>query len=79
MKTEEQFYKKLAEKHAKKAFRALEFEHKKQKLARKAASVSAKIIESVKSSVDRLSEKFTSTSKKLDAEDWTDFEKEIGG
>ena len=35
MKTEEQFYTKLAEKHAKQAFRALEIEHRKQKIAKK--------------------------------------------
>lgn len=79
MKTEEQFYTKLAEKHAKQAFRALEIEHRKQKIAKKTAKAASKIMSSVQSKVNQLASKVVEKSKKIEEEDWTDFEKEIEG
>ena len=79
MKTEEQFYTKLAEKHAKQASRALEIERRKQKIAKKTAKAASKIMSSVQSKVNRLASKVVEKSKKIEEEDWTDFEKEIEG
>ena len=79
MKTEEQFYAKLAEKHAKQAFRALEIEHRKQKIAKKTAKAASKIMSFAQSKVNKLASKVVEKSKKIEKEDWTDFEKEIEG